>query len=345
MNLRKSFILASALGLLAVIGWEFYWRAQDRLPNIDDNKDLWAIQRSKLKNPSDDQVVFIGSSRILFDIQNDLWRKHTGTDPVMLAVQGSSPLPVLRDIVENTDFKGTMIVGVTSGLFFSTTFPEAPPWKRAQSKVEYFNDRTYAQRLNHQLSIPLQKNLAFIRAGEENWDTDVDLKTLLSHQRKGERAGPLPSPFNLFEEVSLDRNVQMLERATNDTAYANTIKVAWQDILKGDRPPPDKASTMAFFLEYATKFQEKGGQIILVRCPSNGWFKEIEAKAFARSEFWDSLVLQSKLPSYHYDDYPQFRNLNLPEWSHLSKEDADFFTTELISIFKNDGVLTNPKTK
>ncbi|GAB5401048.1 MAG: hypothetical protein Aureis2KO_26330 [Aureisphaera sp.] len=345
MNLRKSFILALALGLLSVVAWEMYWRSQGRIPNIDDNKDLWAIQRAKLKNPTEDQVVFIGSSRILFDIQNDLWRKHTGTDPVMLAVQGSSPLPILRDIVDNTDYTGTIIVGVTSGLFFSTTFPKAPPWERAQSKVDYFRDRTYAQRLNHQLSIPLQHNLAFIMAADESWDSDVDLKTLLIHQRKGERAGPVPAPFYQFEDVSLDRNVQMLERATNDTAYANTIKLAWQDMLSGDRPPPDKASTMAFFLDYAQKFQQKGGQIILVRCPSSGWFKEIEAIGSARTEFWDSLVLRSRLKSYHYDDYPQFRDLNLPEWSHLSKEDADFFTVEFISILKKDGVLTHSKTE
>jgi len=345
MNLHKSFILAIILGMASVICWELFWRSQGLEPNIDDNNNLSSIQRAKLKNPSNDQVVFIGSSRILFDIQLDLWKEQTGTEPVMLAFQGASPLPTLQDIVENTDFNGTMIVGVTEGLFFSTTFDKAPPISRAKERIQHYYDRTYAQRLNHLLSIPLQKNLAFVTVADETWDSDVDLKTLLTRLRKGERAGPLPAPFYQFEDVSLDRNVQMSESTTNDTAYANTIKLAWQDMLSGDMPPPDKKGTTEFFLKYAEKFRERGGQIILVRCPSDGWFKEIEAKGLPRTEYWDSLVLRSKFPAYHYADYQQFHDLNLPEWSHLSKEDADFFTTELIKILKKDGVLTHSKTE
>ncbi|MCW5519010.1 hypothetical protein J1N09_04120 [Aureitalea sp. L0-47] len=345
MNLTRSFILAIILGLLSIIAWELYWRSQGRVPNIDDNNNLSSIQRAKLEKPSEDQVVFIGSSRILFDIQLDLWREKTGTEPVMLAFQGASPLPTLRDIVENTEFNGMIIVGVTEGLFFSTTFDKAPPISRAQERLDHYYDRTYAQRLNHYLSIPLQKNLAFVTVADEFWDSDVDLGTLLWTQVNDERAGPKPAPFYQFEDVSLDRNVQMNERTTNDTAYANTVKLAWQDMLSGDMPPPDKESTTNYFLKYAKKFTDRGGKIILLRCPSDGWFKEIETAGLPRTEYWDSLVFKSKLPAYHYDDYPQLRNLNLPEWSHLSKEDADFFTLEIIEILKKDGILTNVKTE
>lgn len=343
MNLVRSFLVALILGLLSVAAWEFYWRSQGHEPNIDDNNNISSIQRAKLEKPATNQVVFIGSSRILFDIQLDLWREKTGTEPVMLAFQGASPLPVLRDVVENTDFKGLMVIGVTEGLFFSTTFEMAPPMSRAQDRLDYYYNRTYAQRLNHFLSIPLQKNFAFITLADETWDSDVDLKTLLRMQIRDERAGPLPAPFYQFEDVSLDRNVQMSERTTNDTAYANTVKLAWQDMISGQRPSPDKEGTTNFFLKYARQFTDRGGKIVLVRCPSDGWFKEIETKGMPRSEYWDSLVIKSNLPAYHYEDYPQFTNLNLPEWSHLSKEDADHFTTEFIKLLKEDGVLTETK--
>lgn len=345
MQLRKSLLIAVVLGILSGIAWEVYWRSQGKIPNIDDNRDLWARQRAKLDNPKGDQAVFIGSSRILFDMQNDIWRARTGTDPVMLACQGATPLPVLREIVDNTDYAGTLFVGVTSGLFFSTTFPQAPPWERAQSNVDYYHDRTYAQRLNHLLSIPLQKNLAFYTDATEAWDSDVDLKTLLYRQIKDERAGPLPPPFFQFEEVSLDRNVQMDPRVTNDTAYAQTVQRAWQGMLSGDMPPPDVAGTTKFFLKYAEKFQQRGGKMVLIRFPFSGWFKEIETQKLPRAKFWDSLVIKSGLPAYHFEDYPQLTGLNLPEWSHLSKEDADFFTEEIIKIWKKDGILTQTKTE
>ena len=73
-------------------------------------------------------------------------------------------------------------------------------------------------------------------------------------------------------------------------------------------------------------------------------FKEIESKGFPREEYWDELVEKSGAIAYNYQDYEQFHNLFLPEWSHLATKDAQFFTKELIKIMKSEGVLTNYKT-
>ena len=340
MQFKQSLVIALTLGIVSITAWEIYWRQQGLEPNLDDNKNLWANQRALLEKDDSNSVVFIGSSRILYDIQLDLWQELTDTKPVMLAVQGASPIPTLKDIVENTDFSGTLVVGVTPPLFFSTTYPEASPIKRSQTAVEYYQNRTYAQFINHKLSIPLQNNLAFIRDGDEGWDTDVDLKTLLSHIHIGQR-GPEPDPpFNNFEEITLNRHMKMPAYVTQDTAYANTIKKVWTSILtRGDMPPPDKESTTTAFIELAETFTARGGEIILLRCPSSGLFKEVEAKAMPRTTFWDELVQKSGLKAYHYEDYPQFQNLFLPEWSHLATEDARFFTRELIRIMKNEKAL------
>lgn len=344
MHLKQSLIIAAVLSIVAITAWEYYWRDQGLSPNLDDNKNLWANQRAHLDEGHSNTVVFIGSSRILYDIQLDLWEELTNTKPLMLATQGASPLPVFKDIVENTDFSGTLVVGITPPLFFSTTYPEASPIKRSQTLVDYYQNRSYVQRINHKLSIPLQTNLAFIRDGDESWDSDVDLKTLLSHIHVGDR-GPAPEPpFNNFEEIDLNRHMKMPEYVTQDTAYANTIKKVWTSILtSGDRPPPDKVSTTAAFIELAEAFKAKGGQLILLRCPSSGLFKEVENKGMPRATFWDELVKKARVKAYHYEDYPQFQNLFLPEWSHLATEDARFFTRELIEIMKNDNALNAAK--
>ncbi len=343
MQLKQTLIIAISLGIISITAWELYWRSQGHLPNIDDNKNLWANQREKLDDNKDNTVVFIGSSRILYDIQLDIWKEETQTDPVMLATQGASPIPVLKDIIENTDFKGTLIAGVTPPLLFATLYPEAEFIKRSQSLVDYHYSRTYAQRINHKLSIPLQNNLAFIRDGDEAWDSDVDLKTLLKHVYQDERGGPLFPPFNNFEDITLERHMKMPKRMEIDTAYANTIKKVWKAILSGDFPPPDKDGTISAFAELAKKFIAKGGNLILVRCPSSGMFKEVENQGFPREEFWNVLVEKSSVKGYNYQDYEQFQNLFLPEWSHLAVKDAQFFTKELIQIMKSDGVLTNLK--
>jgi hypothetical protein len=344
MKLKQSFIVAIVLALLSIIAWEFYWRSQGHLPNIDDNKNLWANQRAKLEDIKENTVVFIGSSRILYDIQLDIWKKETQTDPVMIAAQGASPIPIFKDIVENTDFKGTLIAGITPPLLFSTTYPEAEFMSRPQFLVDYYKNRTYAQIINHKLSIPLQKNLAFIRDGDEAWDSDVDLKTLLKQIHFGERGEPVFPPFYNFEDITLDRHMKMPERMVTDTAYASTVKKVWKAILGGDMPPPDKESTINAFVELSKKFINRGGNLILVRCPSSGLFKDIESKAFSREENWDVLVEKSGAKAYNYQDYEQFQNLFLPEWSHLATKDAQLFTRELIKIMQSEGALTNSKT-
>ena len=343
MNLKKSFTIAIILIIAAIGFWELYLRSQGYTPNIEDDKALWAVQRGKVQNASSNDVVLFGSSRVLFDFQLDAWEKETGIRPIQLATAGASPLPGFRDLVENTQFNGTVIVGVTPGLFFSTTYPMASPWSRIQSRVTYFYDRTYAQRINNFLSIPLQSSLAFLRADDEEWSDDLNLKALISRIKIGNRTNNQLPPFNRFSDITLDRNVTMSDKTAKDTAFANTIKKVWV-FFGSTAPPPDKASTMAFFKEDVKKFTERGGNLILVRCPSTGGVRAGENMVLPRAEFWDKLVTETNLKSYHFEDYEQLNNLNCPEWSHLSAEDAVVFTTELAKIMKNDNALTKFKS-
>lgn len=356
MNLKKSFWGALILGSLLVIGWELYWRAENRVPGIDDNKELWANELNKIEPPGKQQVVFVGSSRILFDIQKDVWREYSDKEPIMLGVQGATPLPMLKYLVEETDYKGLLVVGVAPDLFFWANSEDNRPWKRIKTLLQHSKDRTYAQQINHQLSIPLQKSLAFYRDGDESWSDDVDLKTLLKNARRGNRAGPVKPPFFNFEHVDIDRNIEMSAKATNDTTLANSVIRAWgldswekeaEDSLEYDKTKKDievkKQDVLNYFLKYAKQYTERGGTIVLVRCPSTGKYREMEQRDFPRELFWDSLVYKSKLPAIHFEDYDQLQGLNLPELSHLSKEDAEYFTLELIKIFETKGILTKSK--
>jgi len=344
MYLKKSFIIAFAISIIGLGAWETYWRSQGYHPTLNDEKSLWAMHRAKVETASKNEVVILGSSRAYFDIQLNEWENETGKTPIQLALPGSSPLPTFHDIVNNTNFNGTILIGVTPGLFFSTTFPQASPWSRAQSKVDYFKNRTYAQRINYQLSIPLQENLAFISADEEEWSDDIDLKSLLRKVQIGKRTDePIKPPFNNFGIVTLDRNMSMTDRTINDTAFANGIIKVWHFFGKG-APPPDKVATIAFFMEDLKKFKARNGNVILVRFPSSGGVRMGENHGLPRTDFWDDLVKQAQVKSYHFEDYDQFKNLKCPEESHLSSKDAQYFTTELLKIMKADNALSNSKT-
>lgn len=339
MNLKQSLFIAIVIGVIGLAGWELFWRSQGFSQSIDDNDALWALERSKVDGLSKEDIVLIGSSRVHFDIQLDEWKKIIGKKPIQLSAGGCSPLPVFHDLVNTSSFNGTILVGVTPGLFFSTTYPEAPPWAWPQARIDYFHDRTFAQRINHKLSVPLQSSFAFI--SEVEGIDGLNLKELLGKVKIGNRVfDPMP-PFHSFENIRLDRNVRMKKRMETDTAFANTVKRVWQFFMSGEGPPPDKKATMAFFLEDLKKFKEKGGNVILLRCPSAGYLRDFETKVTPRDKFWDELVERANVKAYHFEDYPQLQNLTLPEWSHLTADDADYFTREFIKIMKTDGVFTN----
>lgn len=341
MYLKQSLIIAFTLSIISLGVWEFYWRTQGFYPTIDDNKELWATQRARAEKATNEDVLLMGSSRVLFDIQLDEWEKETGKRPIQLACVGSSPLPVFHDIVEKTDFMGTVLIGVTPGLFFSTTFPKAQPWEWPQSRVDYYHKRTYAQRLNHALSLPLQEIFAFL--SEDEGVDGLKLKELIGKIKVGERVpDPMP-PFHEFGDIEKDRNLKMKEITVTDTAYANSVKKVWLFFGKG-APPPDKEATMTFFLKDLEKFKARGGKVILVRCPSSGGVRMGEKMKLPRNDFYDYLVQKAQVKNYHFEDYAQFKNLECPEWSHLSANDAKFFTSELVKIMIKDGALTNYKT-
>ncbi len=341
MNLKKSLIIGILLSLIGLVLWESFWLQQGKYADFDRNKALWAVQRAKVENANPNDVVLIGSSRVLFDIQLNEWEKETGIRPIQLAIPGSTPLPVFHDLVNNSDFKGTILVGVTPSLFFSTVSDKKGSWKSSQSKVDYYYEQTYAQRINHQLSIPLQKNLAFI--SEKKGIDGINLKALLNHIKIGKRVKNDKPPFPSFSDIDIDRNVKMTIKTSQDTAFANIIKRKWSYKSTDTTPPKniDKKGVLEFFRKDAKKFKKKGGNLILLRSPSTGYYRNKENNFYSRPEFWDILLKKNDAKGYHFEDYKAFKYLDCPEWSHLSAKDAQFFTTELVKIMKADGELSN----
>ncbi|WP_223033133.1 hypothetical protein [Hanstruepera marina] len=346
MNLKLSLTIAIAICLFGTIAWELYWRSQGYYPDVDNDEALFAVQRNRAEKASNSDVILIGSSRIHFDIQLDIWMQETGIKPIQLAYPGATPLPVFDDLVNNTNFVGTIIVGVTPGLFFSSTTTEKRAYRSANDKVEYYHDQTYAQRINHLLSIPLQQNLAFI--SDADGVDAIKLQFLLEGIQFGNRIeGNDFPPFPNFADISLDRNLRMTEKTVTDTSFARLIKNVWSFKSTPETPPREmsKDSVMKLFTKDAKIFQERGGNLVLLRCPSTGYYRKKEENFYCRDEFWDELLKQSGAKGYHFEDYLQLKDLDCPEWSHLSGEDADFFTTEIAKIMMADKAIPfNPKT-
>src|SRR5258707_7763483 len=97
-NFIKAGLLAVALSILAAISWEFYLRHNGVTISFDDNDALWSNKRAMAYEPRDQATVFIGSSRIKFDLDIPTWEIMTGNHAIQLANVGSDPKPYLEDL-------------------------------------------------------------------------------------------------------------------------------------------------------------------------------------------------------------------------------------------------------
>ena len=80
-------VALGALLLFAVLiaGWEYYWRAFGVTPATRNSDGLWAMQRRRIDNGEGNATVLVGSSRMYFDLQLDVWEKLDGARPIQLA--------------------------------------------------------------------------------------------------------------------------------------------------------------------------------------------------------------------------------------------------------------------
>ena len=52
-------------------------------------------------------------------MQLPVWEKLAGKRPIQLALEGTSPLPILEDLADDPNFTGRLLVGVAPDVFFS----------------------------------------------------------------------------------------------------------------------------------------------------------------------------------------------------------------------------------
>lgn len=318
--------IALVLLVLGLVGWEMYWRGYGAVPGYRNSFGQWAIERRRIDHGEGDKTVIAGSSRMLFDVQLPVWERLAGERPIQLALEGTSPVPLLEDLAGDPDFTGRLLVGVAPDLFFTG-------FSYRGKAFEVYRDETPSQRAGQWLSMTLLEPwLAF-------YDSDFALMTVLRRQPWPRREGVF-----VFEDVrklmvtARDRSTRMWHKVASDSAYAAMAQRIWaQDF---DSPPeggPEaERKTRNEQIERAAaaarKLQARGVEVIFVRPPSIGRYLAFENRRFPRAETWDVLLEQSGAPGIHFEDHPELQGYRLPEWSHISAEDADRFTAALHGV-------------
>jgi hypothetical protein len=83
-----------------------------------------------------------------------------------------------------------------------------------------------------------------------------------------------------------------------------------------------------------TKLRSRGVKVLFVRMPSGGEYLDFENSHFSRRRTWDALLAATAAPGIHFEDYPELQGYYLPEWSHMTRAEAERFTAALYGIIQ-----------
>ena len=325
-------IVAVVLFAVALTGWEAFWRSEQFIPSYSNSDSQWAEMRRILDRDIPGTTAFIGSSRTLFDIDQEAWREETGTETtVQLALEGSNPLPLLGEIAADEDFRGLLVVGVTPPLVMM------PGTGLRESALERYRDETPSQWMGQKLSYPLERTFAF-------YNFDTRLFTVLDRQpwwpdRKG--LPYQPPEVRKLSNVWRDRETTMWNKVEDDPAYNAIVTSTWQAILEHLPPPPPEDVARAAFEQLletvaanVEAIRARGGEVVFIRPPSSDWFREFEQQAVPRERVWEPIIGAADAVGVHFEDYPELSDVKTPEWSHISSRDKERWTRSLVGILK-----------
>lgn len=334
-HLSKASILALIITIIFTCWWEFYWRNRGFTVSYNDDKVLWAKKRSQVYQAPNLSTVFIGGSRIKFDLDIATWEHVTGENAVQLALVGTPARIILRDLSNDLNFKGKLIIDVAEAQFFS--YDSVRRERLAREGLEYYAKETPAQKVSASIDYTLESKVIFLEEGR------FGLTRLLNGLGLKNRPGIIiPGMFPLeFSQTTIDRQNFMTPMFLADSNLQKAQIEAWKlGIVITRKSPTIKGEALiSFFKDYKTsidKIRSRGGTVLFVRPPSTGVCLQSEKELFPREKYWDQLLAYTNTPGIHFSDYPELADFKCPERSHLSPGDAALFTNSLIKILHQE---------
>lgn len=314
-------------------------------PTVSDSSQRWMEQRARASALGDRALILVGASRIQLDIDLQVLRHLTGLEPVQLAVDGSSFVPVLEELAGDSNVTGMVLVE------FQDHVMVAPREDRASALVKQWKRD------------PIKPDQSMWRWLEFEKTEELLTNLLQAHLRSYADGA---SPINAVTSRLLDRKAtpQYLVMSPNRSRSADYRLVEmpsfyYRRVLRnlGKSAPPvtngmswsaldvaltEKISTLKVadegdfpvgiekMAETVRAIQSRGGAVYFVSFPTSGLVRELDQRRFPREVFWDRFVAIVGAPSIHSHDVPALNQFVCPDGSHLDFRDQANFTESLV---------------
>lgn len=312
------------LALGALGAWEWHWRARGVMPGLIDSSQAWARQRDRVYDEQLRPVVFLGASRTVYGLDPKVWKsQRPGDKPIMLAINGHYPLAALRDLALDEDFSGLVLCDIDSYGLLPAHHAMQQPW------VDYHRQRWNANWHGHRVLLNAwQRNSVLANPGVGLWAT-------LKRQFVGGTFIPG------YSDSDSNRAGEMrFERANVAALAAHFDRGVDAKIARFPAPSPDEfVAGLDEVRTWIEALRDRGGDVVFVNLPVQGRLVEMETRYMPRREYWDAFARVSGVRAMHYEDVPEWAALELPDRSHVRREDRVALTLGLMSALDRRGWL------
>lgn len=339
-RMRWAVVLAGGFLLFAVFAAILETRLAIRgfKPSVIDSAPLWIRQRQRADALGARALILVGSSRVLLDTDLSVLRRETGLEPVQLAVDGSSFVPVLQDLAADPEVKGTVLVDLAENVLalpaqYDTAYGYEAAYQRSRARrlPDFDSSETYLTALVRGrvrsyadgtkpltalcLRI-LQKNptpqyLRMLQDREILADYSRVPQPLFYYARIMRNLGQtVPTEGRLYRDIEMD----FASRIAALPPFDNKLFLQWLPAMA----------------DMTRAIRAHGGRVIYVTYPTSGYIRAIDDKRFPRPLFWDRFVAAVDAPHLNFEDVDSLRRFYCPDGSHLDYHARAAFTTALV---------------
>lgn len=324
----RSWLAALLVAGVALGTMEWFWREQGHRPSVVDNPDLWAYYRRQV-DASDKTVVLLGSSRIQLGFSTGTFRdRFVHYRLLQLAVDGRSPVPMLRDLAMDERFRGVVICAISARALEPRT-PDQQPY------LDHEDQSTLNNRLNSRMTALIQHRLAVINPQVHLLNTAIRFGRT--------RTLPKPSYLVTHEDRSRSADYRLVDIEAYRQRRLDRDRGVYQDAADGGFQP--WLGQSAQVESWVRRIQDRGGKVAFVRFPTAGAYHAMDEADHPKARYWDRFAAMTSAEAIHFQEEPTLSGFDCPDGSHLDYRDAPRFTEALADELVRRGVLADSPGK
>jgi hypothetical protein len=306
--------------IVTMTSYEFFLKHKGFVASIEQNINLWSWYRGGLNKKND--LVLIGASRSRVDVNIPFLKKELSNYRItQLCINGQYPIATLKSLANDENFVGTVVMSANAETLEDRYLDMQKP-----HNDYYHDDATLYKSLDAYLLAYLQSSFRFLHP---LLGLEQVVKFYDQHYRF---IGVFYTSANLDQSMSADysktKKQKLLKHivAEKEKNYSNTLPT----------PVVNWVKNVELLQDYIHKIEQRGGNVVLVRFPTDKGHWQLDEKYYPREKYWDKITGVTKL---HFHDIDGLNQIDLPDSSHLDTKDSKKFTEILFGYLINLQVL------